>query len=151
MKPIDKVIRGVIVPLHEMSIIMPNAAIAEVINYVEYEKIEQSPDWFLGFIDWRGTKIALCSFEAITGCERATKSDLSRIIVINRLQNTEKVAFYALLTQGIPRLTKVSRGEIIEEKGATRLPGVKQAVTVNGVSALIPDISVLSNMVKQVN
>src|SRR5688500_4090624 len=50
-------IRGVLIQVTGARLLMPNAAIAEVLSYADPEPVEGTPDWLLGQVRWRGWQL----------------------------------------------------------------------------------------------
>ena len=50
-------IRGVLIQVAGGRLLLPNATIAEVMSYADPEPIDDTPDWLLGRIRWRGSDI----------------------------------------------------------------------------------------------
>ena len=118
---------GLLVPLADRTLLLPNVAVAELIPYRAPQVSEGTPDWFLGQVAWRDLRLPLLSFEAASGAQAPVASG-ARVAVINALGGRPKVKFIALLVQGIPRSLKVGsdlpaadvelvRAAGIEEKG----------------------------------
>ena len=62
--------RGVLVPVGKHHLLLPNAAVAEVLGFEEPAPENDAPDWLLGRIDWRGWRIPVISWErALEGCD----------------------------------------------------------------------------------
>lgn len=97
---------GLLVPLADRTLLLPNVAVAELIPYRAPQVSEGAPAWFLGQIAWRDLSLPLFSFEAASGGQAQVASG-SRVAVINALGGRPKVKFIALLVQGIPRSLKV--------------------------------------------
>lgn len=98
---------GLLVPLADRTLLLPNVAVAELIPYRAPQAAEGAPAWFLGQIAWRDLRLPLLSFEAASGGQAPAGSG-SRVAVINALGGRPKVKFLALLVQGIPRSFKVA-------------------------------------------
>jgi len=47
--------------------LLPNAAVAEIIGYQDPAAVESGPNWLLGLMSWRGISLPLISLEAIRG------------------------------------------------------------------------------------
>ena len=137
--------RGVIhcltIPLSGEIALLPNSAIAEVIGFKEPNPIDDAPEWFLGFIEWREKRVPLISFEAISGKELVTAKKSSRIAVLNTLNGNAQIPYVGILSQGIPSLAIV-REDALEDKEQTDQSRqvVGASVEVGGSEALIPDI-----------
>ncbi|WAJ37346.1 chemotaxis protein CheW [Pseudomonas sp. GOM7] len=99
---------GLLVPLADRTLLLPNVAVAELIPYRAPQASEGMPDWYLGEIAWRDLRLPLLSFEAASGGE-AQVASRARVAVLNALGGRPKVKFIALLVQGIPRSLKVER------------------------------------------
>ncbi|MBU0806715.1 chemotaxis protein CheW [Pseudomonas sp. GWSMS-1] len=97
---------GLLMPLTDRTLLLPNVAVAELIPYRAPQVSEGLPSWFLGQIAWRDLRLPLLSFEAASDGQ-ATVSSGSRVAVINALGGRPAVKFIAVLVQGIPRSIKV--------------------------------------------
>ncbi|ERI52879.1 chemotaxis protein [Pseudomonas sp. EGD-AK9] len=98
---------GLLVPLADRTLLLPNVAVAELIPYRVPQVSEGMPAWFLGQIAWRDLRLPLLSFEAASGGQ-AQIAGGARVAVLNALGGRPKVKFIALLVQGIPRSLKVA-------------------------------------------
>lgn len=97
---------GLLVPLADRTLLLPNVAVAELIPYRAPQAGEGMPEWYLGQIAWRDLRLPLLSFEAASGAQ-AQLGGSARVAVLNALGGRAKVKFIALLVQGIPRSFKV--------------------------------------------
>jgi chemosensory pili system protein ChpC len=97
---------GLLMPLGDRTLLLPNVAVAELIPYRTPQVSEGMPSWFLGQIAWRDLRLPLLSFEAASDGQ-PTVNPGSRVAVINALGGRPAVKFIALLVQGIPRSIKV--------------------------------------------
>ncbi|WP_349971148.1 chemotaxis protein CheW [Pseudomonas caspiana] len=97
---------GLILPLSDRNLLLPNVAVAELIDYQDCSADSDAPDWYLGPISWRQRNLPLLSFEAACG-GRTLVGGRARIVVLNALGGRDELKFIALLTQGIPRSCKV--------------------------------------------
>ena len=43
-----------LVPLQKRSMLVPEATVAEIISYEPLQRVQNTADWFLGFLAWRG-------------------------------------------------------------------------------------------------
>ena len=97
---------GLLMPLTDRTLLLPNVAVAELIPYRAPQVSEGMPSWFLGQIAWRDLRLPLLSFEAASDGQ-VSVSQGSRVAVINALGGRPSVKFIAVLVQGIPRSIKV--------------------------------------------
>ena len=94
---------GLLMPLTDRTLLLPNVAVAELIPYRAPQVSEGMPSWFLGQIAWRDLRLPLLSFEAASDGQ-VSVSPGSRVAVINALGGRPAVKFIAVL--GIPRSIK---------------------------------------------
>jgi chemotaxis signal transduction protein len=97
---------GLILPLSDRNLILPNVAVAELIDYQDCTADPDAPEWYLGPISWRQRTLPLLSFEAACG-GRTRVGGRARIVVLNALGGRNDLKFIALLIQGIPRSCKL--------------------------------------------
>ena len=139
--PLPREIRCVLVPVGSLRLLLPNAAIAEVITQSKPEPVAGAPDWLLGRIAWRGWRVPLVSFTKLAGTEEGDAELSVRVAVLKALGGNPKLPFIAVLTQGFPRLTTLNAELIIPtHDGSVLPPGVRAHVLVRDDVAMIPDL-----------
>jgi chemosensory pili system protein ChpC len=132
------------------NLLLPNAAVAEIIGNREVEALDDVPEWFVGFISWRGRQVPLISFETLTGKEVREAGKGSRIVVFNALGGNEYLPFFAAVSDGIPRLLQVNQSVVTALAEDDRhAEGVLCPVLVEGEPALIPDLDAMENLLME--
>jgi chemosensory pili system protein ChpC len=146
-----KEVRSVLIPLHELQLLLPNAVIAEVIAYQKPEPVEAGkPDWLVGTILWRGVIIPVVSFEGMLGERVVMPGHRGRIMVMNTLNQNQKVTHIGLLVQAIPSLVRVNAENIIPLNPDDELDVlVKQQVELDLNPAMIPDLDEIERQVTE--
>ena len=146
------VIHCLTIPLHEETALLPNAAIAEVIAYKEPTSIDDAPEWFLGYFEWREKRVPLISFEAVSGKNMEAAKKNSRIAVLNTLNGSTQLPYIGMLSQGIPSLAIVQE-EGLKDKSATdeNRASVSAFVELGGIDAVIPSIDEIEQRLNQLN
>ena len=149
---IQGVIHCLTIPLNDETALLPNAAIAEVIGYKEPTSIDDAPDWFFGYIEWRDKRVPLVSFEAISGKEVVNAKKNSRIAVLNTLNGNSQIPYVAILSQGIPSLAIVQENGL-EDKNDNdeNRQAVGAFVEVGGIEALVPNIDEIEDRLIKLN
>jgi len=149
-----KQIASQVLSLHGERVILPNTAVAEIIPYVMPEALsdaigESAPDWLLGMIAWRGITVPLISIETIFGSRYKEQGKRSSIAIINAVDEAAGVPFFAIVTQGIPRLLQVSATTLspIDETGDDN-KAIACHVVFDGDVAVIPDMDEVEAMLK---
>ena len=134
-------IRGVLIQVTAGRLLLPNASVAEVITYSEPEPVPDAPDWLLGRVRWRGWRLPLLSFSRLAGWSSEDGHLGAKVAVLKALGGNAKLPFFAVLSQGFPRLVTVSRTALVEQHDMKDLPlGVHARVMLNDDSAAVPDL-----------
>jgi chemosensory pili system protein ChpC len=140
-------IRGVLIQIAGSRLLLPNATIAEVLSFADPEPIENAPDWLLGRIRWRGWQLPLVAFSRLSGIAEEKGGLGSKVVVLKALGGNPKAPFFAVLTQGFPRLVTVSRDALVAEDGSDLPPGVRARVVLNEDAALVPDLEQVEQLI----
>ncbi|WP_407293158.1 chemotaxis protein CheW [Stutzerimonas zhaodongensis] len=131
---------GLLVPLADRTLLLPNVAVAELIPYRAPHAAQGTPPWFLGQVSWRDLTLPLLSFEAASNGQTETGSS-ARVAVLNALGGRDHVKFIALLVQGIPRSVKLDPS--LARSDVSLAPLELDAVNLGDVQARIPDLVAL--------
>jgi chemosensory pili system protein ChpC len=134
---------GLLLPLADRTLILPNVAVAELIDYQRGEPASDAPPWYLRSVAWRDRQLPLISFEAACGQPLAI-GERARIVVLNTLGGRERLKFIALVIQGIPRSCRLDSQLSYVDVPLCRLE--KAAVQVGEQVAKIPDLLGLEAM-----
>lgn len=134
-------IRGVLISVTGSRLLLPNASVAEVITYSEPEVLANAPPWLLGRVRWRGWRLPLLSFSRLAGWSEEDGQMGAKVAVLKALGGNPKLPFFAVLSQGFPRLVTVSAPALKESHEIKDLPlGVHARVTLNDDPAVVPDL-----------
>lgn len=147
MSDVESDIRGVLISVAGARLLLPNASVAEVITFAEPEPVGEASPWLLGRVRWRGWRLPVLSFSKLAGLAEESGALGAKVVVIKALGGNQRLPFFALLTQGFPRLVTVSRGRLVAESGEDKPLGVLQRVMLNDDSALIPDLDTIEMLV----
>lgn len=140
-------IRSQVIPIGGDNLVLPNAAVAEVIQATAAMAVSGVPDWFLGLLSWRERTIALLSFELACKQPEPVTSPRGKIVVLNALGGNPQLNFFALVTQGVPQLIQVDENRIAPIEHETEgNPLILSRVIVNGEPAIIPNLDALEKM-----
>ncbi|WP_095148637.1 chemotaxis protein CheW [Pseudomonas sp. Irchel s3a18] len=134
---------GLLLPLADRTLILPNVAVAELIDYQPGAFDLDSPPWYLGQVNWRDRKIPLLSFESACG-QKTVIGERARIVVLNTLSGRPNLKFIALLVQGIPRSYKLDSQLSYVDVPLCTLE--KAAVQIADQVAKIPDLLALEEL-----
>ena len=139
-------IRGVLIQVSGARLLLPNATIAEVLSYAQPEPVENAPDWMLGRIRWRGWRLPLIAFARLAGIAEESGALGNKV-----LGGDAKLPYFALLTQGFPRLVTVAEHELVADAGdGDALPsGVQARVLLRDDPALLPDLAAVEGRIAE--
>ena len=98
--------------LQKQGLIVPADTIAEVIDYEPLQRVEDSPDWLLGLLGWRGVQVPVIAFEVLT-LARASFSLVSVssavLVILRGVSDQNALPYYALVSQVYPEFSEASR------------------------------------------
>lgn len=139
---------GLLLPLADRTLLLPNVAVAELIAYSTPQAIANAPDWLLGRITWRDLSLPLVSFEAASNGHPVQVGEQARVAILNAIGGQPQVKFIAVLVQGIPRAMKVDR--TLPAAPSLLAPLELAAVQVGDDVAKIPDLVALEHRLSAV-
>lgn len=141
------VIHSQLIAMQRLNLLLPNTAIAEIVRYATPQAVGNAPEWLLGTMLWRGLRIPVVSFERASGEVAAEPGSGARLAVLNGVHNGAALQFYAVVIRNNPRLLKVLRDDIRKESGGDHDKLQLQQVTVNNITAIIPDLAALEQLI----
>tara|TARA_R100000789_G_scaffold75866_2_gene71425 strand:+ start:48 stop:509 length:462 start_codon:yes stop_codon:yes gene_type:complete len=140
----------VMIPVCDRHLLLPNVSIAEVVDFNSTDAGASTPDWLVGFLDWRGLTLPVISYDAANGGSLTVPGDnRGRIIVLNTIgPDHNKAPFMALVTQGIPSQARLDESQLRKQDGETG-PADLMLVDVEGEAAWIPNLEYLESLAVQ--
>jgi len=131
-----------VISMQKQGILLPQAAVAEIIPYEPLQRVEGTPDWFLGLLGWRGVQVPVASFEMLT-VERASFSLVSVssacLVIIKALGDQAELSYFATVAQTQPRLVELSE-EMLIVTGETPARTETDRVRFEDAVISIPDL-----------
>lgn len=142
-------VRTMLIPLQGLTLMLPNALVAEVVGYYPPDKLKGAPNWLLGKAQWRGVYLPLISFERLIGTKFSSPGHKARILVLYGLKPwIERLPYYALLVTEVPRLQRAT-AETLELLDAEPSIGLTNKVKAGEREVWIPDLDFLSEHINQ--
>lgn len=108
-------IRGVLISLPDNKILLPNTTVCEIITYITPEAVENKPNWYIGALRWKGYRLPLVSYSLIAGLSKESLTG-AKVAILKALSGDVKMPYYAILTQGFPRLVNIESNQILDDK-----------------------------------
>ena len=149
MSAVFEEIYSLLVPLAGSRLILPRAAVVEVMCYnPPKERPAGVPAWFLGWIQWQGNRVPLISFEAACGQPLPEFKNRTRIAVVQAILGLLDPPAFALATQGYPYLLRVNRHVLKLDDSGEPLPSqlLLRARMANERPG-VPDLEALERMI----
>ncbi len=149
-------IQGLLIPQRQLPLLLPSAAVIEILGYRELRQPEAGhPAWLLGHFEWRHLWLPLISMERLLGVEReqpaGRRRGRKRIIVIHVFDERLEHPFVGVDATGMPRMVNVNE-EVLQVAPRGPWPDdwpVLYKVQVQETEALIPDLDRLGRLVAE--
>ncbi|MCK2150281.1 MULTISPECIES: chemotaxis protein CheW [Marinobacter] len=140
----------VMIPMGERQLLLPNVSIAEVVDYASSSAGTDTPEWLVGFLDWRGLQLPVISYDAANGGSLSVPgANRGRIVVLNTIgEHHQRLPFIALVTQGIPSQARLTESQIKQLDGEAG-PADLMQVEVDGDNAWIPNLEYLEGLANE--
>ncbi len=144
-------VKCVLLTINEDRLLLPNTALAEIVQIKNIINVANKPKWLLGYLDWRGNSVPLVAFETIGGVRMPSlASGLVKAAVFYAIGEDKKFPFVSILVQGAPQVVNVLENDLIESKEDINHPAIDQKVMVKGELASIIDLEKLEAIIKKI-
>ncbi len=110
----EDIIRCMLLPLAQDWLLLPNAAVAEIIAFVEPTQCDS--DLLIGFIDWRGVSVPIMSFEEVCGLAIKESSIRDRIAILYNPDGDEKKSYLGIKLIDIPMSFRAEKDKLVDEE-----------------------------------
>jgi chemosensory pili system protein ChpC len=139
------------VPLDGLRLLIPNVALAEVINHKPLDLIQGGPEWLLGVLRWREQELPVVSMERLLGFDLPPTTSGARVAVFNSSRPIGSLPFFAATTAGIPRLLSADEHTLgASLRGDRDLAGTAaDRVKVGAEEAIIPDLEAVQTLIEE--
>ncbi|MDM4769387.1 chemotaxis protein CheW [Solimonas sp. SE-A11] len=146
-------IYAVLMALEGDTLLLPNAAVAEVVARDSLQPAEPgAPGWLAGYCDWNNRRVPVISFEAANGSGHNAESRRARVVVLNSFGTHLPSGLLAIVSQGYPHLVTLNRSAVkpLELRPTDRADLVLARVRIANQEAAIPDLAALEAEVARV-
>lgn len=146
-----QVIKCIILTLRTENVMVPNAAIAEIISAKDASSVDDAPKWYLGKMAWRGVDVPLVSYEAAGGNTARGLNLNTQIAVLYAVNKEANYPYIGLVISGVPHVTRFSKDQIVTDPESLLSeyahPMVAQKTRINGAAVSILDIDAIETMI----
>ena len=144
-------VKCVMLAISEDKLLLPNAAIAEIVPILNIINVANKPGWMLGYLDWRGNSVPLISFEALGGVRMPSlASGNVKAAVMYSITEDKDFPFIAMLVQGEAKVLDIMKSDIVVNKEEIHHPAIDQKVMIAEDDASIIDLDKLEQLIKYV-
>ncbi|MCW9013808.1 MAG: chemotaxis protein CheW [Gammaproteobacteria bacterium] len=144
-------IKCVLLNINNDKLVLPNAAVAEIVPIRNIINVANKPGWMLGYLDWRGNSVPLVSFEAMGGVRMPSlASGDVKAVVIYAIGEDKDFPFMSFLMQGAPQVVNISATDVIAAGEASQNPAVDQKLLIKDEEVSLVNLETLESIIKEV-
>ena len=143
----NQAVRCMLLPLSTINLVVPNSAVAEIIGYFEPRRLDETLDWLLGVVLWRGVYVPVVSIEVMCDVDTVHVAPRSRIGIIYNPEKDDELPYIGLHIQDIPRayLAESAKMESGNDDGLsqyllTRLDGEELSRYIPNLDKIVADL-----------
>ncbi|MBT8140232.1 MAG: chemotaxis protein CheW [Gammaproteobacteria bacterium] len=129
-----------LLPLQTDNLLLPDVMVAEICDGGEITVKAGSPDWFVGYANWRGQSVPLISFEALNGAMPIAADQVQQIAVLESTLGHGHLPYYAVVLSGRPSILDVSDDQVRSYEGRPRGRAETISVMIEQKTAGIPNV-----------
>ncbi|HEX2584283.1 MAG TPA: chemotaxis protein CheW [Steroidobacteraceae bacterium] len=140
---------SLIVPVADAQLVLPRTCVAEVVSWRQPDVVPNTPQWFLGNIEWNDRLVPVVSFESMCSKSIASTGARSRIIICVGLTGKLDRGYFGMVTQGFPQLVRLSPDLVKSDPKQPawgQQPVLCQVRMIND-APLIPDFEKIERMI----
>lgn len=138
----------VLIPMKDRQLLLPNVSVAEVVDHATDLAPGNGPDWLAGYLEWRGLRLPVVSYEAANGGDPIHPArGRGRVVVLNTIgAHHQALPFLAVVTQGIPSQTRLEATQIQASGDGSTGPADLMIVDLEGEQVYIPNMEFLEDL-----
>jgi chemosensory pili system protein ChpC len=140
---------AVLVSLVSDTLLLPNAAVAEVISAERMDPPPPgAPAWFAGKASYNNRQLSVVRFEIMNGSGAASDTKRTRLAVLQPLTGQLRTGQYAIVCQGYPHLVTLNRQALKKEERVSTDDEelVLTRVSIANTNALIPNLEKIEQL-----
>jgi chemosensory pili system protein ChpC len=145
-------IYAVLVALTSDTLLVPNAAVAEVVSAETLEPPAAGlPPWFAGHLNYNNRRLAVVRFEVLNGAPAGEDARRTRLAVLHPVTTALRTGQYAIVCQGYPHLVTLNRAALRKEElvSSDNAEVVFTRVSIANTNALIPNLEKVEQLLAQ--
>lgn len=134
---------AVLIALPGDTLLLPNAAVAEVVSADRMERAGPgAPRWLAGRLMYNNRRLPVVRFEVLNGGAPIEDTRRTRLTVLHGLTDRLGAGQYAIVCQGYPHLVTLNRNALRKEShlSTDKEEMILSRVGIANTSALIPNL-----------
>ena len=135
------------VPLEGTTLLLPSAAVAEVINPAFLTPVPFCHPWLRGVIGWRTLVVPVISFEVLLGGLAPVNPVAGKIVILYPLSGRNDWEFFGMWSVAEPRPQTLDGSQpVAESSELPDSPYIAAGLKVAGKLMLVPDLEALKKV-----
>lgn len=135
-----EMINTLICSIEGRQVMLPDVAIAEIVDFQQTSSDDDAPTWYLGNLLWRGLQVPVISLEALDHDSFFTQSSSLKIIVVNGVAQRDKLPYWGFVSQETPRMMRLNQESLVRDNEAELGQVEAMRAEVYGEAVLLPDL-----------
>ena len=143
---------AVLVSLNADTLLLPNAAVAEVVSAEALEEPPAgAPAWLAGRVTYNNRQLSVVRFELLNGGAAGEDSRRTRLAILQPVTSSLRTGQYAMVCQGYPHLVTLNRTALRKEdlQSTDSEEFVFTRVSIANTNALIPNLERIEQVLAQ--
>ena len=138
-------IHAVLLALSGDTLLLPNAAMAEILALDRLRPVKDGPAWLAGTIPYQDRLLRVVRFEVLNGGAAGGESRRTRIAVLHGMTGKLPTGQYAVVCQGHPNLVTLNRDALKPDSrhASDRQDLALARVKIANTSAVIPNLELI--------
>ena len=144
-------VKCIVLKTNSDELLLPNAAVAEIVPIKNIINVANRPNWMLGYLDWRGNSVPLVSFEAMGGARMPSlASGAIKAAMLFSISEDKDFPFMSILVQGAPSVVNVNEQDIVENREEITHAAIENKVMLSKGNYSILNLEKLEEIIKSV-
>lgn len=140
----------VVLPQEELSLLVPNDCVAEILPWRRVKPVPGMPRWCVGTLGWRGQTVVVVDFQLLTSDTGQARLNRRALVVMHRTTKREGMSFYAIASSGLPRLLYLAEDEVRDVEDGQSSAAILSHLTLGSEAVVVPNLRYVEDEVSAV-
>lgn len=133
--------------IENAQLMLPDIAVAEIIEYRELESIGDAPTWLKGSMAWRGLTVPVIALETLNHEAPLSLQSSSKIIVLNSASDVP-FRYWGFIAKEAPKLQRIASDSIVNDPNEPLGEAQLMAAELYGEPIMIADLEKIEQLLK---